>query len=215
MTRSKADAKASYDRLSRWYNLIAGWSERKAVECGLELLHALECEIVLEIGYGTGRSIVALARAVGPSGRVVGIDLSEGMRRIAASRVRKAGLSGRVELICGDAVALPYDNGSMEAVFMSFTLELFDTPQIPVLLAECYRTLSPGGRIAVVSMQKKTQRGLAQRIYEWAHEKMPKVLDCRPIHADRALAEAGFQVTQRSEMSMWGLPVSIVMAKKP
>ena len=215
VTRSKVVAKASYDRLSRWYDLIAGWSERKAVECGLKQLHAIEGEIVLEIGYGTGRSIVALARAVGPSGRVVGIDLSEGMRRVAASRVRKAGLSDRVELICGDAATLPSEAGSVEAVFMSFTLELFDTPQIPVLLAECYRTLSPGGRIAVVSMQKKTHPGLAQRIYEWAHEKMPRVVDCRPIHAGRALAEAGFSVTQQTEMRMWGLPVSVVLANKP
>jgi alpha-D-ribose 1-methylphosphonate 5-triphosphate synthase subunit PhnI len=40
VTRSKAVAKASYDRLTRWYGLIAGWSERKAVECGLNDIRA-------------------------------------------------------------------------------------------------------------------------------------------------------------------------------
>ena len=215
VTRSKADAKASYDRLSRWYDLIAGWSERKAVECGLRQLHALEGETVLEIGYGTGRSIVALARAVGPSGRVVGIDLSEGMCSAAAKRIVRAGLEDRVDLLCGDATTITFEAETFDAIFMSFALELFDTPQIPVLLAECYRALSPGGRIAVVSMQKKTNPSAMVRLYEWTHEKMPKVVDCRPIYTDRALAEAGFQVTQRSEMSIWGLPISVVLANKP
>ncbi len=216
VTRSKADAKASYDRLSRWYDLIAGWSERKAVECGLELLHALEGETVLEIGYGTGRSIVALARAVGKSGRVVGIDLSEGMHRVAAARVQKADLSDdRVELICGDATVLTLETESIDGAFMSFALELFDTPEIPIVLHECRRALRTGGRIVVVSMQKKTERGLMVRLYEWAHRKLPKIVDCRPIHANRALTEAGFRVTQRNEMNMWGLPVSVALAKKP
>lgn len=215
VTRSKADAKASYDRLSRWYDLIAGWSERKAVECGLRQLHALEGETVLEIGYGTGRSVVALARAVGPSGRVLGIDLSGGMRSVAAKRIVRGGLEDRVDLLCGDAVTLTFEPETFDAAFMSFTLELFDTPEIAVLLAECRRTLRPSGRIAVVSMQKKANPSAMLKLYEWAHEKMPKVVDCRPIYADRALAEAGFQVTQRNEMRMWSLPVSVVLANKP
>lgn len=215
VTRSKAVAKASYDRLSQWYDLIAGWSERKAVECGLKQLHALEGETVLEIGYGTGRSIVALGQTVGEMGRVHGIDLSEGMHKIAAARVERAGLSKRVDLRCGDAAKLPYKAGSFDAVFMSFTLELFDTPEIPIVLHECRRVLRRGGRIAVVAMLKKTERGAMVRLYECAHEKIPKVVDCRPIYADQALAEAGFQVTQRNEMRMWGLPISVALAKKP
>ncbi len=110
VTRSKDVAKASYDRMSRWYDLIAGTSEWKFVKTGLDLLKATEGEVVLDIGYGTGKSILALARSVGERGRIYGLDLSEGMHRIASDRVDKVGLSKRVDLRCGNAVKLPFEN---------------------------------------------------------------------------------------------------------
>ena len=76
-----------------------------------------------------------LAEAVGPEGKVFGIDLSEEMRARARERVEKEHVIDRVELSCGDATRLPYPDGSMDAVFVSFTLELFDTPEIPQALA--------------------------------------------------------------------------------
>lgn len=229
VSRSKDVAKANYNRLSRWYDLIAGWSERKAVECGLKLLDIQAGETVLEIGYGTGRSIVALGQAVGPSGRVLGVDISEGMYRVATARVQKASLSDRVALICGDATfltaelqrkaALPLSpsnpKGLPDAVFMSFTLELFDTPEISAVLRECRRVLRRDGRIVVAAMLKKAKRNVMARLYDYAHEKIPKVVDCRPIHAGQALVDAGFHVTQRNEMRMWGLPVLVVLAINP
>jgi len=214
VTRSKAVAKTSYDRISQWYDLIAGTSERRFVEVGLEQLNALEGETILEIGYGTGRSILSLGQAVGEGGQVHGIDISEGMYRIATARVERAGLSKRVDLRSGDAAKLPYEANSFDAVFTSFTLELFDTPEIPIVLQECQRVLRSGGRIAIVAMSKKREPGLVVRLYEWAHEKIPNYVDCRPIYVEQALTEAGFQVTQRIEMRMWGLPVAAAVAQK-
>ncbi len=214
VTRSKEVARASYDRISRWYDLIAGTSERRYVEVGLEQLDAAEGETILEIGYGTGRSLVALAQAVGDGGHVHGIDLSDGMYRLASARVAKAGLSGRVALRRGDAAELAYEANAFDAIFMSFTLELFDTPEIPVVLEGCRRVLRSGGRIAVVAMSKEREPGFAVRLYEWVHTKIPHYVDCRPIFVETALAEAGFEVTQKIEMRMWGLPVDSLLAKK-
>ncbi len=63
-------------------------------------------------------------------------------------------------------------------------------------------------------MSKKSQEGIAVRLYEWAHEKLPKYVDCRPIYVTASLSKAGFQMSEKKEMKMWGLPVDAVLAKK-
>ena len=214
VTRSKDSAKTSYDRMSKWYDLIAGSSEWKFVQIGLDLLKAAEGEGILDIGHGTGKSVLAIAGSVGASGHVYGIDLSEGMHRIASDRVEKAGISGSVDLRIGDAAKLPFEDQFFDAVFSSFTLELFDTPEIPIVLGECRRVLRSDGRLVIVSMAKKSHESLAVKMYEWAHEKFENYADCRPIYVTESLNEAGFQVAEKKEMKMWGLPVDAVVAKK-
>jgi len=215
VTRSRDEARASYDRLSRWYDWLSGPAEARCRDAGLRMLAARAGESVLEIGFGTGHALLALARAVGPAGRVYGIDLSPGMVGLAEQRIREAGLSGRVELTCGDAVHLPLETNSVDAVFTSFTLELFDTPEIPLVLAECRRVLRTGGRIAVVALSNTERPGPALRLYEWAHARFPRFVDCRPIFLAQAVRDAGFEVVSEARMTMARLlPVSIVLAVK-
>ncbi len=216
VNRSKESARASYNRLSRWYDLISGNTEKKYRDWGLEKLSAQPGEKILEIGFGTGHCLVTLAKAVGPTGRVVGLDISDGMLAIAGERLQQEGLADRVDLHLGDATNLDFiEAGSLDGVFMSFTLELFDNPEIPRVLQECQRLLKPGGRIAIVSMTKTNPPGLAVRLYEWFHEHMPDYADCRPIFARQALEQSGFIIQDVAASSMWGLPVEIVLGKKP
>lgn len=109
VTRTKEEARASYDKLSPWYDVLVGRSERRFKYEGLQLLGVMEGEKVLEIGFGTGECILALAESVGNTGKVYGIDISQGMLNQSHSRIEKAGLSNRVELGCGDATKLPFE----------------------------------------------------------------------------------------------------------
>jgi len=214
VTRSKAESKAAYDRMSKWYDLLVRGSEKKFREAGLEKLDACEGEVILELGFGTGHCILALAKAVGDSGKVYGIDISEGMLGITSERLAKAGLSKRAELTCGDATAPPYPNNFFDAVFMSFTLELFDTPEISYVLEQCWRVLKDGGRICVVAMSGSTSQGTMMKLYEWAHRNFEKYVDCRPIFVEQVLEDASFNILDATTLSMWGLPVKIVLAIK-
>jgi len=214
VTRSKTEAKASYDKLSRWYDILAGHSERKFIADALQKLNVKEGEIVLEIGFGTGHCILALAQLVGDSGKVHGIDISDRMCDIGRSRMEETGLSQRVELYCGDAADLPFRENLFDAILMTFTLELFDTPEIPTVLCECRRVLRSDGRICVVSMSKKGKSTVMMRLYEWVHGKFPRYADCRPIFVQMALENAGFQILDSCVRSMWALPVETVVARK-
>jgi ubiquinone/menaquinone biosynthesis C-methylase UbiE len=211
--QSKDETRAFYDKISGVYDLLAEHSEGPVRQTGLEKLALAPAEQALEIGYGTGHCLVQLAEAVGPGGKVFGIDLSAGMRALARERLEKEHLLSRVELSCGDATHLPYPDGSMDAVFMSFTLELFDTPEIPRVLAECKRVLRAGGRIGVVAITKEGREGFAVEAYEWTHQHLPNLLDCRPIFVRRALEDAGFSIRDATIAKMW-VPVEVVIAEK-
>lgn len=212
--QSKDETRAFYDKISGVYDLLAEHSEGPVRQTGLDKLALTPGERALEIGYGTGHCLVQLAEAVGPQGKVFGIDLSEGMRVRARERLEKEHLIERVELICGDATRLPYPDGNMDVVFMSFTLELFDTPDIPQVLAECKRVLRAGGRIGVVALTKEGKEGFAVEAYEWTHQHFPNLLDCRPIFVRRALEDCGLSIRDATITSMW-VPVEIVIAEKP
>ena len=168
-------------------------------------------ETMLEIGFGTGHALLQLAQAAHPA-TIHGIDLSSKMRLISKKKLQRAGLGNSVNLQTGDASHLPYQNDYFDAVFISFTLELFDTPEIPLVLKECQRVLKSKGRLGIVALSKQDCR--AVRIYEWFHQKTPKIVDCRPIYAKESLESAGFKISSSQEMKMWGLPVSILIAQK-
>jgi len=213
--RTKAQAKESYDKISRSYDYFAGVFEKKYRNMALERFNIKRGETVLEIGFGTGHCLKQIAESVGVNGKVYGIDISSGMLEVSKQRLEEAELLDRVELCCGDALKMPYEDNKFDAVFMSFTLELFDTPEIPKVLSEIKRLLKPKGRLGVVSMSKEEGDSILLRLYEWAHKKFPQYADCRPIYVEQSIKEAGFEIEYREKVKLFGLPGEIVIGVSP
>lgn len=214
INRPRVEASRTYTRYSRLYDLIGGQFERTYAKLGVYLLEVVPGERVLEIGYGTGHMVVALAKQVGSKGEVYGIDIAPGMYQVTRNRVQKSGLASRVTLLCADAMEIPLEKSIFDAIFMAFTLELFDTPEIPRLLAKCWSVLKPGGRIGVVALSKCQGPTTMIRVYEWINRWFPQWVDCRPIYCKDALKESGFAIQKNRILTMFGLPVELVIGKK-
>lgn len=211
VSRSKKEARESYDRISRFYDYTEGIFEKKSINTALKHLNIKEGEVVLEIGFGTGNALIKIAGCIGKNGFAHGIDISPKMLERTNRKINKLGLSDRIKLTIGDAIKLPYPDNEFNAVFLSFTLELFDTPEIPEILKEIRRVLKPGGRLGIVSLSKDNRRSLFLRIYEWAHIKFPRSIDCRPIFAAYSLENAGFNINYKKKAKIFFVPLEIVI----
>jgi SAM-dependent methyltransferase len=133
---------------------VAAWAEvREALELqlaplGRRALAALAPrpgESVLDIGCGGGETALELARAVGPRGTVVGVDLSAAVLAFAQ---RAAGGCEHVRFIQADAQVFPFEPASFDAAFSRFGVMFFADPV--AAFANIRRSLRPNGRLAFV-----------------------------------------------------------------
>jgi ubiquinone/menaquinone biosynthesis C-methylase UbiE len=98
---------------------------------------------IVDLGCGSGQLAVELGK-LRPEARILGVDPSAEMLRIAAQNVAKAGLSG-VEIRPGSAEELPLESGSVDLLVSQSSFHEWTDPQQG--LAEIYRVLRPGGQL--------------------------------------------------------------------
>jgi len=142
--------------------LVVGYSAQELSElpnganlglsCGNPLAQASlqEGEVVLDLGSGAGFDAFLAGRAVGPSGRVIGVDMTPAMlfkaRALIAQYEERAGYSN-VEFRLGEIEALPLADESVDVVISNCVLNL--SPDKPRVWREIFRVLKKGGRAAI------------------------------------------------------------------
>ncbi|MFT3693190.1 MAG: bifunctional demethylmenaquinone methyltransferase/2-methoxy-6-polyprenyl-1,4-benzoquinol methylase UbiE [Kofleriaceae bacterium] len=127
---------------------------------------------VLDVATGTGDLAIELAKAV-LAGKVIGVDPSAEMLKVAAMKLAKKQLEQRVELVTGDCQALPQASCSVDAATISFGIR--NVPDRALGLRELARVVRPGGRVAVLELgePKKTLFGRVAAFH--SHHMVPRL----------------------------------------
>jgi ubiquinone/menaquinone biosynthesis C-methylase UbiE len=105
-----------------------------------------EGETVLDLGSGAGADVLISARRVGPTGKAIGLDMTDEMLELARRNAAEAGLEN-VEFVKGYLEELPLPDASVDVVISNCVINL--SGDKPKVLAEAARVLRPGGRLAV------------------------------------------------------------------
>lgn len=146
-TTFKQHDAASYDDVA---DRFEGYTERFTVPIArhvVDLAALLPESRVLDVGCGTGIVSRLAAAAMPPSARVVGLDLSDGMLRLASSLAQAELGAGRIDFCKGDAEHLEFPDRSFDAVLSLYALRHFPNPL--QALSEMFRVGRPGTKVIV------------------------------------------------------------------
>lgn len=153
-------------------------------------------ETVLDIGSGAGLDAFLAARRVGPTGRVIGLDMTPAMIDAASAHAARAGMTN-VEFLLGDAEAIPLPDRSVDRVISNCVLNL--APDKPRVFREISRVLKPGGRMAVsdIVLQKPLPALLRRSSALWAGCLAGALLEADYLAAARAAGLREVRVVSR------------------
>ncbi len=140
-----------FSAISRRYDLLnhvlSGNIDRRWRRALVGSTEARGGDDVLDVATGTADVAIEFVRRARP-GSITGVDLSPGMLDVGRAKLERAGLAGRVRLVEGDALLLPFANESFDVVTIAFGLR--NLPDYGRGVAEMTRVLRPGGRLVVL-----------------------------------------------------------------
>ena len=158
----------NYDRLNRVisFGLDVRW-RRKIVN----FLKTKKPDTILDIATGTGDLAIDLAKT--GARKIVGLDIAKGMLEVGERKVRKKELDTVVKMVHGDSEALPFEEGSFDAVTVAFGVRNFEN--LEKGLAEIYRVLKPGGHFVVLETSVPTKTPFKQFYRFYSNNILPGI----------------------------------------
>jgi arsenite methyltransferase len=172
-----------------------------------------EGETVLDLGSGGGIDVLLSARRVGPSGKAIGLDMTDEMLELARRNQRQAGVEN-VEFLRATIEEIPLPDDSVDVIISNCVISL--TADKSLVFSEAARVLRPGGRLAVTDVvaDEDMPEEVRLDIAEWS--------GCvggalTPAEFERGLTEAGLEdVEVRETHRVHACAGSaIVRARKP
>jgi len=137
----------TYDFLNHFLSLGIDIIWRKKA---IKELKAIQPKMILDVATGTG-DFAFEALSLHPD-KIIGVDISEGMLKIAQEKIDKRKESHRFEVRLGDSEKLLFEDNTFDAVTVSFGVRNFEN--LPKGLSEIYRVLKPGGKLVVLEFSK-------------------------------------------------------------
>lgn len=188
-------AKKYYSLRASMYDSASGYEVEFHAEA-VKIADAQKGQHVLVVACGTGRGMIELAQAVGPTGRVDALDLTERMIDQARTKSEKFGLSDRVHFKQGNAKELPYPDGTFDIVYNSYMLDLIPFDGFEPILKEMQRVLKPGGKLVLLNMSKPDEKKtFYESIYKWTG------FQCRPVLMAPYVEALGFKNVRRTYLA--------------
>ena len=124
-------------------------------------------EIVLDLGSGGGIDCFLAAKRVGPQGRVIGLDMTPDMVKLAQRNAKKLGATN-VEFRYGEMEDMPLPDATVDVIISNCVINL--SPDKDAVFSEAYRVLRPGGRMSVsdIVLHGKLPEAIAKSMDAWA-----------------------------------------------
>ena len=139
----------SYDLLNHLFSLGIDVLWRKRA---IRMLRKESPERVMDMATGTADFAIEAVRMGLKGAHITGVDISPGMLAVGRKKVAKRGYSNRIELMEGDSVSLPFEDGHFDAFTVAFGVRNFE--HLEAGLTEMLRVLRPGGLGIVLEFSK-------------------------------------------------------------
>lgn len=166
-----------FSKIAKRYDLmnsvLSFWQHKLWRSATMRRMNVRPGQSAIDVCTGTGDWALSLAMAAGSSGRVVGVDFCEPMLEEGIRKAEKAGLSERIEMIHGNAMALPFEDNTFDYATIGFALR--NVPDVEHVIREMKRVVKPGGLVVSLELSKPELPFFRSIYYFYFEKVLPKI----------------------------------------